>query len=137
MYAAGDVLGRPFLASTGVAQGVAAMEAMFGDNNKEVDDNNNNETKCSAVHNFAASVHTSSSLSSALNAVARSTHSRSAPCASRIRRLLVGTARKARAALTHSATNFGKVRGTWVCLSSSSLVAKSTAVSRAPVSDSC
>lgn len=32
VYAAGDVLGRPFLASTGVAQGVAAVGAMFGTN---------------------------------------------------------------------------------------------------------
>jgi NAD(P) transhydrogenase len=30
VYAAGDVLGRPFLASTGVAQGIAAVAAMFG-----------------------------------------------------------------------------------------------------------
>jgi NAD(P) transhydrogenase len=29
VYAAGDVLGRPFLASTGVAQGVASIAAMF------------------------------------------------------------------------------------------------------------
>jgi NAD(P) transhydrogenase len=29
VYAAGDVLGRPFLASTGVAQGIAAVNAMF------------------------------------------------------------------------------------------------------------
>ena len=30
VFAAGDVLGRPFLASTGVAQGVAAVAAIFG-----------------------------------------------------------------------------------------------------------
>jgi NAD(P) transhydrogenase len=30
VYAAGDVLGRPFLASTGVAQGLAAVTSMFG-----------------------------------------------------------------------------------------------------------
>lgn len=30
VYGAGDVLGRPFLASTGVAQGIAAIGAMFG-----------------------------------------------------------------------------------------------------------
>jgi NAD(P) transhydrogenase len=30
IYAAGDVLGRPFLASTGLAQGVAAINSMFG-----------------------------------------------------------------------------------------------------------
>lgn len=30
VYAAGDVLGRPFLASTGSAQGIAAVAAMFG-----------------------------------------------------------------------------------------------------------
>ena len=30
VYAAGDVLGRPFLASTGVAQGRAAVTSMFG-----------------------------------------------------------------------------------------------------------
>lgn len=30
VYAAGDVLGRPFLASTGVAQGIASVAAMFG-----------------------------------------------------------------------------------------------------------
>ena len=29
VYAAGDVLGRPFLASTGTAQGIAAVNAMF------------------------------------------------------------------------------------------------------------
>jgi len=29
VYGAGDVLGRPFLASTGVAQGIAAVESMF------------------------------------------------------------------------------------------------------------
>merc|ERR1711957_354491 len=39
VYGAGDVLGRPFLASTGVAQGVAAIKNMFpisstGENNK-------------------------------------------------------------------------------------------------------
>ncbi|GKY98022.1 hypothetical protein MPSEU_000760300 [Mayamaea pseudoterrestris] len=31
VFAAGDVLGRPFLASTGVAQGKAAVASMFGD----------------------------------------------------------------------------------------------------------
>jgi pyruvate/2-oxoglutarate dehydrogenase complex dihydrolipoamide dehydrogenase (E3) component len=31
VYAAGDVLGRPFLASTGTAQGLAAVGAMFGE----------------------------------------------------------------------------------------------------------
>lgn len=31
VYAAGDVLGRPFLASTGVAQAKAALASMFGD----------------------------------------------------------------------------------------------------------
>lgn len=30
VFAAGDVVGRPFLASTGVAQGIQAVEAMFG-----------------------------------------------------------------------------------------------------------
>jgi pyruvate/2-oxoglutarate dehydrogenase complex dihydrolipoamide dehydrogenase (E3) component len=30
VYAAGDVLGRPFLASTGTAQGLAAVSSMFG-----------------------------------------------------------------------------------------------------------
>ncbi len=29
VYAAGDVLGRPFLASTGIAQGLAAIQSMF------------------------------------------------------------------------------------------------------------
>lgn len=32
VFAAGDVLGRPFLASTGIAQGVAAVDFMFTDN---------------------------------------------------------------------------------------------------------
>jgi NAD(P) transhydrogenase len=32
VYGAGDVLGRPFLASTGTAQGIAAIKAMFGSN---------------------------------------------------------------------------------------------------------
>lgn len=32
IYAAGDVLGRPFLASTGVAQGIAAVNAIFATN---------------------------------------------------------------------------------------------------------
>lgn len=31
VYAAGDVLGRPFLASTGMAQGVAAIQSMFAE----------------------------------------------------------------------------------------------------------
>jgi len=31
VYGAGDVLGRPFLASTGVAQAVAAIQTMYGD----------------------------------------------------------------------------------------------------------
>jgi NAD(P) transhydrogenase len=31
VYGAGDVLGRPFLASTGTAQGIAAVTAMFED----------------------------------------------------------------------------------------------------------
>lgn len=35
VYAAGDVLGRPFLASTGVAQGIAAIAAMFGEPGKD------------------------------------------------------------------------------------------------------
>ena len=35
VYAAGDVLGRPFLASTGVAQGIAAVGAMFGGPDKD------------------------------------------------------------------------------------------------------
>ena len=34
VYAAGDVVGRPFLASTGTAQGIAAVNAMFGDTSK-------------------------------------------------------------------------------------------------------
>jgi NAD(P) transhydrogenase len=39
VYAAGDVLGRPFLASTGMAQGSAAIESMFKeDATKEADD---------------------------------------------------------------------------------------------------
>lgn len=36
VYAAGDVLGRPFLASTGTAQGIAAVNAMFGDETKTI-----------------------------------------------------------------------------------------------------
>lgn len=35
IYGAGDVLGRPFLASTGVAQGIAAVGAMFGGPDKD------------------------------------------------------------------------------------------------------
>ena len=37
VYAAGDVLGRPFLASTGTAQGFAAIEGMF-EEDEEVED---------------------------------------------------------------------------------------------------
>ena len=35
VYAAGDVVGRPFLASTGVAQSIAAIAAMFGEPGKD------------------------------------------------------------------------------------------------------
>jgi NAD(P) transhydrogenase len=35
VYAAGDVLGRPFLASTGVAQGIASVAAIFGEPGKD------------------------------------------------------------------------------------------------------
>mmetsp|Transcript_13860 Transcript_13860/g.20521 ORF Transcript_13860/g.20521 Transcript_13860/m.20521 type:complete len:645 (+) Transcript_13860:54-1988(+) len=35
VYGAGDVLGRPFLASTGVAQGIAAVKNMFGNQDEE------------------------------------------------------------------------------------------------------
>lgn len=35
VFAAGDVLGRPFLASTGVAQGLAAVTSMFGGPEKD------------------------------------------------------------------------------------------------------
>lgn len=35
VYAAGDVLGRPFLASTGVAQAKAAVNSMFAQENKK------------------------------------------------------------------------------------------------------
>ena len=35
VFAAGDVLGRPFLASTGVAQGLAAVASMFGGPDKD------------------------------------------------------------------------------------------------------
>eukprot|EP00579_Thalassiosira_antarctica_P022819 CAMPEP_0201981416 /NCGR_PEP_ID=MMETSP0904-20121228/73559_1 /ASSEMBLY_ACC=CAM_ASM_000553 /TAXON_ID=420261 /ORGANISM="Thalassiosira antarctica, Strain CCMP982" /LENGTH=604 /DNA_ID=CAMNT_0048533985 /DNA_START=76 /DNA_END=1890 /DNA_ORIENTATION=- len=35
VYAAGDVVGRPFLASTGLAQGVAAIKGMFSEDSKE------------------------------------------------------------------------------------------------------
>lgn len=35
VYAAGDVLGRPFLASTGMAQGAAAIESMFSEDSNE------------------------------------------------------------------------------------------------------
>jgi len=38
VFAAGDVLGRPFLASTGVAQGVAAVESMFGSGSDDIAD---------------------------------------------------------------------------------------------------
>ncbi len=49
VYAAGDVLGRPFLASTGMAQGVAAIQSMFQEDLKDrqsdddEDDDDNNE----------------------------------------------------------------------------------------------
>ena len=53
VYAAGDVLGRPFLASTGVAQGVAAIQNMFREdlpptttNNISYPQNNNNDDEC-------------------------------------------------------------------------------------------
>ena len=35
VYGAGDVLGRPFLASTGMAQGVAAIKSMFSEDVKD------------------------------------------------------------------------------------------------------
>lgn len=45
VYAAGDVLGRPFLASTGMAQGVAAIQSMFAEElvPKQDDDNDDAE----------------------------------------------------------------------------------------------
>ena len=39
VFAAGDVLGRPFLASTGTAQGVAAINSMFGSTIRLCDEN--------------------------------------------------------------------------------------------------
>jgi hypothetical protein len=36
VYAAGDVLGRPFLASTGLAQGISAVDNMFLDSSQKV-----------------------------------------------------------------------------------------------------
>jgi len=36
VYAAGDVLGRPFLASTGMAQGAAAIQSMFAEDSMNV-----------------------------------------------------------------------------------------------------
>ncbi len=33
VFAAGDILGRPFLASVGVAQAIAAIDSMYGENN--------------------------------------------------------------------------------------------------------
>ena len=47
VYAAGDVLGRPFLASTGMAQGFAAIESMFKDDivAKESSGDDNSDTK--------------------------------------------------------------------------------------------
>ncbi len=36
VYAAGDVLGRPFLASTGLAQGISAIDSMFLDSSQKV-----------------------------------------------------------------------------------------------------
>ncbi len=44
VYGAGDVLGRPFLASTGVAQGVAAIDNMFPPSPCSDDDTSNSST---------------------------------------------------------------------------------------------
>ena len=38
VYAAGDIVGRPFLASTGMAQGIAAIVSMFKPNVDEAED---------------------------------------------------------------------------------------------------
>jgi len=45
VYGAGDVLGRPFLASTGVAQAVAAVQTMFGDNPQSFCNNNDTDSE--------------------------------------------------------------------------------------------
>ena len=46
VYAAGDVLGRPFLASTGTAQGFAAIEGMFEEeDDEEVEDSTLDTTR--------------------------------------------------------------------------------------------
>ena len=52
VYGAGDVLGRPFLASTGVAQGVAAVKNMFPVNNED--------NKFSSISSFKPTETTSS-----------------------------------------------------------------------------
>lgn len=46
VYAAGDVLGRPFLASTGMAQGFAAVKSMFAEKSEE--DEKVEDTVCDA-----------------------------------------------------------------------------------------
>jgi NAD(P) transhydrogenase len=50
VYAAGDILGRPFLASTGVAQGKASITSMFGemfkDSGKSVPQCEDGDTSC-------------------------------------------------------------------------------------------
>mmetsp|Transcript_9221 Transcript_9221/g.20187 ORF Transcript_9221/g.20187 Transcript_9221/m.20187 type:complete len:613 (+) Transcript_9221:83-1921(+) len=46
VYAAGDVLGRPFLASTGMAQGFAAVKSMFAE--KSEDDDEEEDAVCDA-----------------------------------------------------------------------------------------
>lgn len=43
VYGAGDVLGRPFLASTGMAQGVGAIQAMFRDEVQVLEDDDDSE----------------------------------------------------------------------------------------------
>ena len=47
VYAAGDVLGRPFLASTGMAQGFAAIENMFKEDRVKVEDDDKDEEEAS------------------------------------------------------------------------------------------
>lgn len=49
VFAAGDVVGRPFLASTGVAQSMAAIKAMFADSTKGF---NSEEGGAKGVINF-------------------------------------------------------------------------------------
>jgi NAD(P) transhydrogenase len=55
VFAAGDVLGRPFLASTGVAQAKAAVHSMFGTTTTLVDATDNTSSTATSEAGYTAS----------------------------------------------------------------------------------